>query len=314
MPNNFCLDIGGSFIKLGIGTGPSLKEVASTPTPIRHYDSFLQSIVDILRSNGFATDDRLGISITGAIDRAGGHILSSQLPFLGQVQLAIDLARALQQAIGWGHENAVVIENDADCFALAEAHFGAGRAYENIFAIILGTGVGGAQVYRKRLIRGFGDTSGEWGHGPFVQRQNPSAPGFVPQLVCPCGQKGCINTIGGARGLEIIHGVSGDEDMDSRQIIDGWMAGDAACAKTVQSYVAVVSDALALTLNITGAQIVPVGGGLSSAQPLLSALDAAVQTKVLLPRPAPLLIKGATGENGGLWGMHAQLLNPSQSQ
>ncbi|MEX3011001.1 ROK family protein [Hoeflea sp. TYP-13] len=311
MKRNFCLDIGGSFIKLGIGEGNDLEEIASAPTP-SHYEAFLARTVETLLTGGLRPGDRLGISIAGSIDADNGSVHAAQLPFLAGVSFAGDLGTALAELLAEPMHDGIVVENDADCFAMAEAHFGAGRGFDNVFAVILGTGVGGAQVYRGQLLRGFGGTAGEWGHGPFIQKQDPSVPGFVPQFACACGQKGCINTIGGARGLEAMHAAAGNPLLDSRQIVDGWAGGDPACSATITAYVSVLSDALALTINITGAQIVPVGGGLSNASALLSAIDSEVRGKTLLARSKPLVIEGQTGQNGGLWGIHAQLLNEAQ--
>ena len=307
MDRHFCLDIGGSFIKLAIGEGRDLHEVDSAPTPAE-YQAFLSRTVAMLLTAGLQPQDRVGVSIAGSIDSHTDAIKAAQLPFLSHVRFVPDLASRLAERLSTPLARPILVENDADCFAMAEAHFGAGRKADNVFAIILGTGVGGAQVYRGMLLRGFGGTAGEWGHGPFIQKQDLSLPGSVPQFACACGQKGCINTIGGARGLEALHAAAGNTFCNSREIVSGWSAGDAACSRTIATYVAALSDALALTLNITGAQIVPVGGGLSNATDLLNAIAAEVQRKVLLPRPEPFIVKGETGQNGGLWGIHAQLL------
>ncbi|MCP5000216.1 MAG: ROK family protein [Hyphomicrobiales bacterium] len=308
MKRHFCLDIGGSFIKLGIGKDDSLAEVDAVPTPAS-YDAFLARTVDTLMAGGLQADDRVGISIAGSIDADNGSIHAAQLPFLANVGFAPELGSALTARLGEPLHAEIAVENDADCFAMAEAHFGVGQGFDNLFAIILGTGVGGAQVYHGQLLRGYAGTAGEWGHGPFIQKQDPSMPGYVPQFACACGQKGCINTIGGARGLEALHAAAGNPLADSRKIVDGWSDGDPACSATIASYVSVLSDALALTLNITGAQIVPVGGGLSSASDLLSVIDGEVRRKTLQARNKPMVIEGQTGQNGGLWGIHAQLLS-----
>ena len=307
MSKIYCLDIGGSYVKLGTGNGNDLRETDAIATPTQ-YGAFLDRTTGLMVSAGFGPKDRLGVSIAGSIDAGNGSVHAAQLPFLAGVDFAADLEAALGARLGAPLRDAIRVENDADCFALAEATFGAGRGFENVFAAILGTGVGGAQVYRGELIRGFSGSAGEWGHGPFIQKQEPGIPGFVPQFACACGQKGCINTIGGARGLEAMHAAAGHPLCDSKAIIDGWTAGDTACTATVASYVSLLSDALALTLNITGAQIVPVGGGLSNAPALLSAIDGEVRHKVLRPRPEPVVIKGQTGRNGGLWGIYALLL------
>jgi N-acetylglucosamine kinase len=308
MTRHFCLDIGGSYIKLAIGEGDSLSEIGSAPTP-SDYGTFLSRTAGMLIDAGLAPRDRVGIAIAGSIDTGTAAIGAAQLPFLANVRFAPDLASSLAGKLGAPLGSPIIVENDADCFAMAEAHFGAGRGADNVFAIILGTGVGGAQVYRGELLRGFGGSAGEWGHGPFLQKQDPSLPAYVPQFACACGQKGCINTIGGARGIEALHAAAGNALADSRAIVDGWTAGDPACGATMAAYVSLVSDALALTLNITGARIVPVGGGLSQAPALLAALGSALQGKVLLPRPEPVIVRGETGHNGGLWGIHAQLLS-----
>ncbi|MDA4847991.1 ROK family protein [Hoeflea poritis] len=307
MSKIYCLDIGGSFIKLATGNGDDLQEVEAVATP-PEYGAFIDRTADLLAAAGIGPRDRLGVSIAGSIDVDNGSVHAAQLPFLASVDFGSDLGAAIGVRLGTPLKSAIRIENDADCFALAEATFGAGRTFDNVFAIILGTGVGGSQVYRGELIRGFGGSAGEWGHGPFIQKQDPSTPGFVPQFACACGQKGCINTMGGARGLEAMHAAAGNPLRDSKAIIDGWAGGDTACTATVASYVSLLTDALAVTLNITGAEIVPVGGGLSSATALISAIDSGVRHKVLRPRPEPLVIRGQTGQNGGLWGIYAQIL------
>ena len=62
----------------------------------------------------------------------------------------------------------MLVLNDADCFALAEARQGAGRGHRTVFGVILGTGVGGGLVIDGRLVTGAGGYAGEWGHGPVM--------------------------------------------------------------------------------------------------------------------------------------------------
>ncbi len=311
MPRHYCIDIGGSFVRLAVGDGQTLNQIAERPTPVGNLTDFLDGVTETVLAGGMHASDRLGISITGSIDASNGTVQAAHLPFLTEIDLAANLENALGQFFGEPMRHSIIIQNDADCFAQAEARFGAGKDRDNVFAIIIGTGIGGAQVYRNRLIRGFGGAAGEWGHGPFVQKQDPSLQGHLPQIACSCGQTGCINTVGGARGLEAIHLFHNHQTLDSRQIVDGWISGDKACRRSISSYISIVSDALAVALNITGAEIVPVGGGMSSAGKLLEALNGAVQQKVLLPRPDPLLVRGKLGEDGGLWGIYARMLAES---
>ena len=83
------------------------------------------------------------------------------------------------------------MENDANCFALSEAIDGAGRGYETVFGVIMGTGVGGGIIHQGKLIPGRLHISGEWGHNQL----EPDGPrGY-------CGRRGCVETLLSGPGL-----------------------------------------------------------------------------------------------------------------
>lgn len=60
----------------------------------------------------------------------------------------------------------VFVDNDANCAALAEHRFGAGRGYDNLICLTIGTGIGGGLILDGRLYRGAGFSAGEVGHMP----------------------------------------------------------------------------------------------------------------------------------------------------
>jgi N-acetylglucosamine kinase len=177
----------------------------------------------------------------------------------------------------------VWVFNDADCFALAEARQGAGRGHRNVFGIILGTGVGGGLVLDGRIVTGAGGYAGEWGHGPVVNGA------LVPWFACGCGLSGCLDTVGGARGIERLHQHLHGEAADSVRVLERWQAGDAAAERTVEVWAEVVSGPLAMVLNVVGASVGPVGGGLANVPALIARLDAAVRARVLRVDAGPLL-------------------------
>ena len=61
----------------------------------------------------------------------------------------------------------VFVENDANCFALSEAVFGAAQGAEFVLGIIMGTGMGGGLVYQKKIISGYKGYAKEIGHVQF---------------------------------------------------------------------------------------------------------------------------------------------------
>ncbi len=154
----------------------------------------------------------------------------------------------------------VTVGNDADCFALAEAMVGAGRGLPVVFGAIFGTGVGGGLVVNGRLVRGAHGVTGEWGHGPILA-DAVRARG-IPLVACGCGQLGCLDVYGSARGMERIHhGLHGDE-LGSHAITEAWHAGDARAAATIDTFVELITGPLSMIVNTLGPSLIPAGGGL----------------------------------------------------
>lgn len=277
-----CFDIGGSHIKAAFASGPDAVEPAgSLPTPLADFGALADAIGALIGSRA-PTVKGVAISTTGVIDPASGRMTCANIPGIHGRVLAADL----REKLGFP----VSIANDADCFALAEALAGAGRGHCTVFGIILGTGVGGGLIVDGKIITGPGGYAGEWGHGTALQTRAGTPPVDVPHFSCGCGRSGCVDTIGGARGMERLFKSLTGQDASSHAIIARWGQGDPQAARVIDVYLDLVSTVLALALNITGATIVPVGGGLSNAPELIAALDAEVRAKMLYRAPSPLLV------------------------
>jgi N-acetylglucosamine kinase len=274
-------DIGGSRIRAALAKGGSLTPLGEVATPTEAFRDFVEALRGFLRPGVRG----LALSIAGVVEASTGLITVANIPCLHGRPLARDLGAALDLP--------VLVLNDADCFALAEARAGAGRGHENIFAIILGTGVGGGLILNGRLVQGEGGFAGEWGHGPVLTD---------PALPCGCGQVGCLDTIGGARGMERLHLFRTGEAVTVEEILRRWRAGDGA---TVDLWLERVSGVLALVLNTLGASVVPVGGGLGNDHALVAALDATVRAKILRRTDAPLVVSAEVSTDAGLVGAAA---------
>ncbi len=299
-PIAFCADIGGSFIKFGRAFGPGHITIEDqVGTPIHSWTGFEDALAGLIGRQGETTSNLpLAISTAGLFDKASGQVNAANIPcFAGH-----DLVSELSARLG----RKVLIANDADSFALGEANVGAGRGHDVVFCIILGTGVGGGLVVGGRLVQGAGGVTAEWGHGAILRSDVTLASGetlSIPRFACGCGKIGCTDTIGGARGIERLHRHLSGEDKTSHQILDAWEAGDVITGRTVEAYCELLSEPLAFAVNITGANIVPAGGGLSSRVKLLSALDKALRAKTLHTYDKPLIVPGHFLKNGGLVGV-----------
>lgn len=287
-------DIGGSAIKGGIAHSETdITPLGRYPTPTDDFTAFVDTLRTIIATAG-EKPTRLAFSIAGVVDPDTQQLTCANIPCIHGRKFAADIEAELGVP--------VLVANDADCFAMAEASLGAGRGHRIVLGAILGTGVGGGVIANGRLINEAGGFAGEWGHGPIVALRAGNPPVEIPHYACGCGQKGCVDTVGGARGLERLHKTLHDLDFSSQEIIDDWLVGEEKATRTVDVFIDLVASPLALTINITGATIVPVGGGLSNVEPLLSELDKAVRQRILRKFDRPLVVPSECRVEPGLIG------------
>jgi fructokinase len=149
------------------------------------YESILetiQNLVSDLKKNNEKTS--IGVCTPGALSKESGLIKNSNTQCLIGKDLKNDLEKILDQEIS--------IENDANCFALAEARLGAAKNHETVFGVIMGTGVGGGLVIDGKIHSGRTNIAGEWGHHCIKPNGNE----------CYCGRKGCVETYISGPALE----------------------------------------------------------------------------------------------------------------
>ncbi|MFT4150332.1 MAG: ROK family protein [Paracoccaceae bacterium] len=285
-------DIGASRIKAGVARNGMVEPLGEAATPLDDFAEFAGAMARFLRGRAAQA---VAVSIAGIVDPATGRAKVANIPCINGRPLADDLRAALKVP--------VLVLNDADCFALAEARWGAGRGHRNVFGVILGSGVGGGLVLDGRLVAGAGGYAGEWGHGPVLKTIAAGHP--VPHFACGCGQSGCVDTVGGARGIERLHLHLNGRALSSHDILAAWAAGDKAAARTVDVWLDLLAPPLSMVVNTVGCSVVPVGGGLSTAPGLVAVLDRVVRGMILRASDVPLLVPAGAGDEPGLIGAAA---------
>lgn len=289
-----CFDIGGTAIKGAAAyAADDVRPLARRSTPAHDFDAFIGVLKSVISEIG-GSPECVALSITGIIDPDTDLSFIANIPCAHQRPLKADLEAALGLP--------VLIANDADCFALAEYGVGAGRGHRVVFSTILGTGVGGALVVDGKLINSSGGFAGEWGHGPVAATRAGNPPLDLPRFSCGCGLEGCLDAICSARGMGKLHRHLTGKALAAEDIIESWKLGEADAARTMDVYIDMLSGPLAMIVNVTGATIVPVGGGLSNAPALLDALDQAVRARILRRFARPLVVQAQCQIEPGLIG------------
>ena len=154
-------------------------------------------------------------------------------------------------------DHSLSIENDANCFALAEAVMGAGQDHEFIFGVIMGTGCGGGFVHNKELRVGPNLISGEWGHS--ILHTNGHA--------CYCQKQGCVETYISGGGLSKILNNQGIHfsieaffQIEDKNNIE---------SRIYQNFMNDFAQAMGNIINSIDPDIIILGGGLSNVDSLL---------------------------------------------
>lgn len=185
----------------------------------------------------------------------------------------------------------IVIENDANCFALAEAIMGAGIGYPSVFGVIMGTGCGGGIVFDGKIRQGPQNIAGEWGH-MVIDPQGS---------LCYCGASGCVESFISGGGLEKrIKNTTGNSisAMDFFRI----PLKDESLKKIKQDFYARFGQALANLINILDPDIVVLGGGLSNEGSLYKEGIEEVYKRIFNDVPTTPIVKNILGDSAGVIG------------
>lgn len=249
------LDLGGTKLE-AVVLSPSGEELFRLRVPTRSelgYDHILGELNQIYQRALSAIDNiphTLGIGTPGSLSLETGLMKNCNTTCLNGKPLASDLSRFIGEPF--------LIENDANCFALAESFWGAARGCSVVFGVILGTGCGGGLIIDNRIWRGPNAIAGEWGHSVLI-------PGGRP---CYCGKRGCVETYISGSGIQNAFLDNTGDSLSVEEILDLADQG-VEVAREIMS-TAVTSFALALSnvINILDPDVVVLGGGLSNLAPL----------------------------------------------
>ena len=290
------IDLGGTKIEIAAldASGASLAR-KRVDTPVGDYGATVDAIVSLVHGveGELACEASVGIATPGARSLATGRIKNANSTCLNGRPLKEDLERLL------GRE--VRLANDANCFALSEAIDGAGRGAEVVFGVILGTGVGGGIVVRRRVLTGVNAIAGEWGHNalPLPRAEDHPLP------LCYCGRRGCIETFLSGPSLAADHARRTGARLDAVEIVRRMREGESECIASIERYEDRLARSLAVVINVLDPDVIVLGGGLSNIARLYDELPRRWKEYVfsdeVRTRLVPPLHGDASGVRGAAW-------------
>jgi predicted NBD/HSP70 family sugar kinase len=248
------VDLGGTKIAAAV-LDPERRTIweARVATPRDDYDGTLDAIAALIEAGERATASRcpVGIGMPGAISPATGGVKNANSTWLNGRPFKSDLERRLQRPVR--------CENDANCLALSESLDGAAAGAECVFAVILGTGVGGGLAIRGQIVTGANAIAGEWGHNPLPWPADTERPGPP----CYCGRRGCIETFLSGPGLAADAARLSGVARPGEDVSAAADAGDLTATAALDNWTDRLARALATIVNTIDPHVIVVGGGLS---------------------------------------------------
>lgn len=244
----------------------------------------IQSLHDELAAAIGGVAHKIGIGTPGAISRRTGLLKNSNTVCLNGKPLKTDVENLLGRAIE--------IQNDANCFAMAEALFGAGRGKNLVFGVIMGTGCGGGIVYKGEVITGPQAIAGEWGHMSI----DPNGP------LCYCGQRGCVETYISGGGAEARYAELFGSKRSFVDIEQAYVRGEPEATEFMKVFFRNFGRSLANVIDILDPDIVVLGGGVSNFKALYDEGVAQVAKQVFSDSLETPIVKNELGDSAGVIG------------
>lgn len=278
-------DLGGTSLKYGIlDEQGNIIEKGKTPV---HDDVWfiLDLIADLVKKyQGKYEVSGICLSTPGAVDCQTGIIHGySALPSIHGPNWIEELKKRCSLPVS--------IENDANCAALAEVFAGAGKGYEDLICLVIGSGIGGAIIKNKEIHHGKHLSGGEFGYAVFQQ------------------QDGELSTFSDlAATVQMVEKVQTkleDESLDGQKIFEMARQGNTVCKEAVSEFYFQLAIGIYNLQYIYDPEIILLGGAVSEQEDFIEQIYEKIDEvleKVKIADLKPKISKCSYGPDANLAG------------
>lgn len=255
-----------------------------------HIVDQITKLVEQMKKDSGLTPEKMGIGSPGVLDPVLQTMKNCNSTSLNGQPLKKDLENKLGIA--------VELANDANCFALAETHWGVVKERapdaKMVFGIIMGTGVGGGIVLDGKVWGGKHGIAGEWGHN-FLDESGGS---------CYCGKNGCVETILSGPGLERFYKKISGQEKTLKEIVAEADANVFA-EQTLDRLHLYFGKALSSITNMLDPDVIIIGGGVGNISSIYTKGVECLSKYIFNNRLDVPVLKPSLGDSAGVFGAAA---------
>ena len=267
----FGVDIGGTTVKMGLfeATGTILEKWEIKTHTEEEGKAILPDVAASLKEkkaeHDLADADIIGVGVgvPAPVTEEGIVFGSANLGWKYK-----EVKKELEELTGLDVE----VGNDANVAALGEMWQGAGKGYQDVLMVTLGTGVGDGCVLDGKIVSGIHGAGGEIGHMP-VKDDEP--------IACNCGNHGCLEQYVSATGIVTQAKKTLEQDtrssslrnyasLEAKNIYDETKNGDEIANEVVNLTCKILAKSLAQVCCVSDPEIIVIGGGVSKAGDILT--------------------------------------------
>jgi fructokinase len=257
-----------------------------------HIVSQIYKLVEQMKEQSGLRPATIGFGTPGVLDPILQTMKNCNSTALNGNPLKKDLEEKLQLP--------VVLANDANCFALAETHWGVVKEKtpeaQVVFGIIMGTGVGGGIVFNGHVWNGRHGIAGEWGHNHLDDSGGP----------CYCGKTGCVEKVLSGPGLQEYYKSIAGAPLSLKEIVALHAKGsDAHAVKTIERLCHFFGKAVSVIINSLDPDVIVVGGGVGNIDVIYTDGVAAIKKFIFNNRVDVQVLKPSLGDSAGVFGAAA---------
>lgn len=211
-------------------------------------DTVIDAIVEVVATLERKLDGKssaiagVGVAVSGDVDSVTGVVRDSAL--MGWADE--DFGGRLQEQLG----RPVTLENDVHALTVGEHWFGVGVGTASFAIVTIGRGIGSGLHLNGQVVTGAYGVAGEIGHLPLAD----------PRHICPCGRRGCVEAVASTGAIEAAVSAAHGRPIDIGEAVRLAHDGDSAAETAFREAAMIIGTAIATLVNLTGPQLVLIGG------------------------------------------------------